>query len=287
MEREIIRYPSVNGIAFVESGIPNAFHQHWHNDAEFILVVKNGCKYKIDGKLYEPKAGDILFVWPRELHELVSIPQNSVVFIQFSSYLIESHSDLSAALHFMSACHLIRQNDNPELAKKIRELFYKIRDARESKNFFAESRCKIIVYEILMLVGEMVLKEKKQSLGTEIFSDRSWDYIRFACGYIAEHSTENVTQSEVAQKTGLSQYYFSKLFNEYTNMSFPSYLASIRIQNAKTLLENKKLSITDCAFESGFQSTTTFNKLFHEQTGCSPREYRKLFSQNKQLPDKS
>lgn len=282
MEREIIKYRRFHGLAFAENDIPKVFPPHWHNEAEFIVVLKNGCKYKIDGNVYEPKAGDLVLVWPRELHELICIPPDGVVFIQFSSYLIESNSDLSAASHFMSDCHLIRQKENPELAKKIRDLIYKIKATREKEIFFAESHCKILVYEILLLVGELVLTERSQSLGPESFSDKSWEYIRFACSYIAEHSRENISQSEVAEKIGLSQYYFSKLFNEYTKMSFPSYLASIRVQNAINLLENERLSITDCAFEAGFQSITTFNKLFHEQTGCSPREYRKLHSQNKE-----
>jgi len=276
IEREIIKYQNFHGLTFVDRDIPTVFPQHWHNEAEFIVILKNGCKYKIDGKLYEPKVGDVVLIWPRELHELIEIPQDSVVFIQFSSYLIESNTDMSAASYFMNDCHLIRHGEKPELAEQIKKIIYKIKATREKKNFFAESRCKNLVYEILLLIGEMILRERSQRMGPESLSDKSWDYIRFACGYIAEHSTENINQAEVAQKIGLSQYYFSKLFNEYTKMSFPSYLATIRVQNAITLLENERLSITDCAYESGFQSTTTFNKIFHEQTGFSPREYRKL-----------
>ncbi len=283
MEREIIKYRRFHGLAFTEKNIPNVFPQHWHNEAEFIVVLKNGCKYKIDGKIYEPKAGDILMVWPRELHELLDIPQDGVIFIQFSSYLIESNSDFLAASQFMYDCHLIKKKDNPELAQKIKDLVYKIKETRAKKIFFAESRGKLLVYEILFLIGEFVLKAQQKNASQGIYLDKFWDYIRFACSYIAEHSTEDISQSEVAEKTGLSQYYFSKLFNEYTKMSFPSYLASIRVQNAINLLENERLSITECAYESGFQSTTTFNKIFHEQTGCSPREYRRLRSQNKEM----
>ena len=59
-------------------------------------------------------------------------------------------------------------------------------------------------------------------------------------------------------------------------MTFPAYLANIRVQNAINLLADNNYTITDCAFMSGFQSTTTFNKLFREVTGCTPREYRKM-----------
>ena len=185
-------------------------------------------------------------------------------------------------MKILNECHIIKSKDNPELTAKIADLIYQIRDMQKNTQYFAETRCKLLVYEILLILGDFILKEYKQSLENENFSDRLWEYIRYACSYIAEHSAENITQAEVAEKTGLSQYYFSKLFNEYTKMSFPSYLAGIRVQNAINLLENESLSVTECAFEAGFQSTTTFNKLFHERTGCTPREYRKMHSQNKQ-----
>ena len=68
----------------------------------------------------------------------------------------------------------------------------------------------------------------------------------------------------------------SPTFREYTQMTFPAYLSEIRVQNAMNLLADPSLSVTDCAFLAGFQSTTTFNKVFRELTGCSPREYRRM-----------
>lgn len=278
MEKEIVKYPRIHGVSYTQEQIPESFHQHWHNAAEFHLILKGGGIYKIDGKTVKSNAGDILLIWPRELHEIVKCPKGSSVFIQFSSYLIESNSDIAAASHFLSECHLLKKSETPELNKKISDLIYKIRDTHDQNKYFAETRCKLLIYEILLAIGDMILKERRESFRDSGYSDKFLDYIRFACSYITEHSSENITQSEVAEKTGLSQFYFSKLFNEYTKMSFPAFLSGIRVQNAINLLENKNLSVTDCAFESGFQSTTTFNKIFHERTGCTPREYRKLYA---------
>lgn len=280
MEQEFIAYPTVRGVAYAERTIPETFPPHWHNDAEFTVILKEGSRYKIGDTVYKPAAGDILLVWPRELHELLHMPKGGAAFIQFTSSLIESNTDLFAASRFLNACHLIQAKKNPSLAKKIAALVLKIRAAREQK-YFVESRSKILASEILVLVGDHVMKEYSQQIAGKIFSDRSWAYIRAACAYIAEHSSEDISQSEVAQKIGLSPYYFSKLFNEYTKTAFPAYLANIRVQRAITLLADPGRSITDCAYEAGFQSTTTFNKLFHELTGTSPREYRKLQSRNK------
>lgn len=282
MEKEIIKYPRIHGVSFTQGGTPSTFPQHWHNAAEFHLIMKDDGVYKIDGITYKPNAGDILLIWPRELHEVVHCNKDGTVFVQFSSYLLESNSDFAAASHFLNDCHLIKKSENQELTEKISNFIYEIRDTHNQKKPFAETRCKLLIYEILLAIGNFVLKERRDNWQDGMLTDKLWEYIRFACSYITEHSSENITQLEVAEKTGLSQFYFSKLFNEYTKMSFPSFLAEIRVQNAITLLENENLSVANCAFESGFQSITTFNKIFHEIIGCSPREYRKMHSHNHQ-----
>ena len=281
-EKEIIKYPRIHGVSFTQGGTPKTFPRHWHNAAEFHLITKDGGIYKIDGVTYKPNAGDVLLIWPRELHEVVHCNKEGTVFVQFSSYLLESNSDFAAASHFLNEYHLLKKTENPELTGNIAERVFKIRDMQDQTHHFSETRCKLLIYEILLEIGEFVLKERRESLKDSGFPDKLLDYIRFACSYITEHSAENITQSQVAEKTGLSQFYFSKLFNEYTKMSFPAYLAGIRVQNAINLLENETLSVTDCAFEAGFQSTTTFNKIFHEIIGCSPREYRKMHAHNHQ-----
>ncbi len=281
MEREIVSYPHIQGVSFTDTDNPERFPPHWHDAAEFTVILKEGCRYKIGENSYLPAPGDILLIWPMELHTIVHVPKDASLFIQFSSRLIESNSDLVAAARFLNDCHLISAQKEPELAKAVKEKILKIGELFNSNPYFSETRCKLLIYEILLMIGEHVMQEQRdmlETLGNRHFSDRSWEYIRMACGYIAEHSAENITQAEVAKRTGLSPYYFSKLFNEYTKTSFPTYLASIRVQNAINLLANDKLSITDCAFAAGFQSTTSFNKLFHEFTGCSPRDYRKMHS---------
>lgn len=280
MEKEIIKYVSVNGVSVVDRKTPSYFPPHWHNDSEFTLILQDNCVYRIKDREYTLSAGDILLIWPRELHEIVSAPTGASLFVQFPSDIIESNLDLVSASKFMSACHLISTKKEPETARKIRDIIYEIQDIYDKKPSFSETKCKILIYDLLLIVGEYVMREQREQIGPSNFSVTSWNYVRSACNYIAEHSTEDISQSEVAGKIGLSPFYFSKLFREYLQTSFPAYLTRIRLQNAITLLTEESLSITDCAYKAGFQSTTTFNKVFLESVGCSPREYRKLHHYN-------
>lgn len=276
LDKEIINYSNIQGITYVDKGIPRYFPSHWHNAAEFTIIFKDKCEYKINDKIYSPEKGDILLVWPRELHEIVHMPENGSLFIQFESRIIESNTDLVSVSRFIKACHIISAKKEPELVTKMTEIIYQIKDIYINKPNFSETKSKMLVYELMILIGEHVMRERRGQIGDDVFSDKSWDYIRTACSYISEHSADDISEADVAAYTGLSPYYFSKLFNEYTQTPFPAYLSSIRVQNAINLLANENLSITECAFMSGFQSTTTFNKLFKELTGCTPREFRKM-----------
>ncbi|MCR4689936.1 MAG: AraC family transcriptional regulator [Lachnospiraceae bacterium] len=277
MNREIIKYPNVHGVSLTKKGTPTSFPSHWHTSAEFVLIRKKGCRYRIGDDIYTPEAGDLLIIWPRELHEILSAPKDGYTLLQCSSAIMESSTDIAAANRFMVKCHHISKAAHPQLAKELADLISNLSEIYKNETYFKETKCRVEIYKILILIGEHVISEQREILGNE-FSDIAWGYIRHACGYLCEHAGEDISQKDVAAEVGLSPFYFSKLFREYTHMSFPAYLADMRVQNAIALLANEKLSITDCAFQSGFQSTTTFNKIFRESTGCTPREYRKMHS---------
>lgn len=274
--KEELNFPYIRDISFTESNAPSYFPPHWHNAAEFSVILKNGCRYRIGDTVYDLNEGDLLFVWPRELHEVMNLPSKGSVFVQFSSSILENNRDLVSASRFLSSFHVIYAKKEPLLAHELKDIIYELKDIYDKNPYFPETKCKLCIYRILLLIGEYVMQEKKDSLSSSSYSEASWEYVRSACSYIADHSTEDISQSHVSKVIGLSPYYFSKLFKEYTQMSFPEYISRIRVQNAVTLLSDNKLSVTDCAFMSGFQSTTTFNKVFRDLIGCTPREFRKL-----------
>ena len=276
LEKETVKFYSMSDISLTEKRIPESYHAHWHDAAEFTLFYKDGAGYRIGNTSYEPEEGDILLVWPRELHTIEHMPQNGGFFIQFSSKIIENNHDLVSASLFMNSLHLISKKQNYGFAEAIRQKMLEIREFFLSDSYFSETRCKRCIYEILLLIGDHVISEKKEAPTDGGYSDASFEYIRSACRYIASHSSEDISESGVAHIMGLSPGYFSKLFKKYTQKTFPMYLSEIRVQNAIHLLTGENLSVTECAFRAGFQSITTFNKVFHDTTGYSPRDYRKL-----------
>ena len=85
---------------------------------------------------------------------------------------------------------------------------------------------------------------------------------------------EDLSLGEVARQVNMSAGYFSELFKKVTGLNFVDYVARLRVEKAKNLLQNPKFRISEAAFEVGFQSLSQFNRTFHRIVGMAPRAYR-------------
>jgi AraC-like DNA-binding protein len=92
--------------------------------------------------------------------------------------------------------------------------------------------------------------------------------------FIQKNQTEDLSLGQVAKAVNASTFYFCKMFKKATGLNFTDYLSRVRIENAKNLLLNPNLRISEIAYEVGFQSLTHFNRVFKRIVGQSPTEYR-------------
>ena len=105
-----------------------------------------------------------------------------------------------------------------------------------------------------------------------------FDRLNNAIDYIDENFANDITLDDAAAFSGFSKFHFSRLFKEYMNCTFYDYLIGRRIKATEILLTRDDLSITDIALQAGFSSISTFNRTFKLKKGCTPGEYRTLFS---------
>ena len=96
-----------------------------------------------------------------------------------------------------------------------------------------------------------------------------------ACSYIrARALVDDVNLAEVARHCCVSEGHLSRIFHHSTGLTFREYLTQVRIERAKTLLIHSGKSVTEIAYDSGFQSLSQFHRVFRKTHGASPGEMR-------------
>lgn len=92
--------------------------------------------------------------------------------------------------------------------------------------------------------------------------------------YIASHITEHLTLQKVADSAGLSRNYACAVFRNELGMTMNEFIMSERISEAKRLLTDRSMQISEIAERLQFCSQSYFTKCFQKVTGKSPNEYR-------------
>ncbi len=92
---------------------------------------------------------------------------------------------------------------------------------------------------------------------------------------IQEFYTEDISLTEFSSRYGISRGHLSSLLKERLGLPFSEYLSAKRIQKAKELLADEKLSLNAIADAVGYHDYFYFIKVFKKITGISPSAYRK------------
>lgn len=94
--------------------------------------------------------------------------------------------------------------------------------------------------------------------------------------YIAKnYQNPELSLSEIRQQIGVSESKISDEIKTKTNLSFKQYLNAIRLEEAKNLLNNSNLSISEIAYQVGYNNVSHFNRVFKQIEDCSPGSFRK------------
>lgn len=91
--------------------------------------------------------------------------------------------------------------------------------------------------------------------------------------YIAAHSDEDISLADLAEVSHFSPWHAFRLFKEYTGFTPADYIRRLRLSWSALRLRDEKKSVTEMAFEMGFQSVDGYQRAFKREFGCNPKEY--------------
>lgn len=104
--------------------------------------------------------------------------------------------------------------------------------------------------------------------------------VREAMAYIHEQYAEPISRSELAAHVGISERHLTHCFRQETGLTPVTYLNRYRIRQARTLLEQGDMNVTEVALAVGFSDSSYFARVFREEVGISPHAYQ----QGERLP---
>ncbi len=131
--------------------------------------------------------------------------------------------------------------------------------------------------ENLMLEKGFKMVESYPDLFEESKVSSNNPMIKEAINYINNNLSRTLSLENIAKYVCLNESYFSALFKEEMEITFSDYLTQVRIKKAKQLLIENKLRVYEIADKVGYHSSKYFIKVFHEQVGVTPNNYRNKF----------
>ncbi|MBO9690824.1 AraC family transcriptional regulator [Chryseobacterium sp.] len=127
-------------------------------------------------------------------------------------------------------------------------------------------------------------KEEKVNIQTQKHSDESAQKLLEFMQKERPYLDEELSLQKLSLLMEVSTHQLSQTINQGLNTNFYRFVNAYRIEEVRKKLrdpEFEKYSILGIAFESGFNSKSTFNKIFKEETGMTPSEFKKSESAKK------
>lgn len=253
-------------VTLYERGLTRTPHIHTH--VELILLLKGSAVAFADGKSYEMDAGDLFLAAPSQIHYY----QNQCEDMVYCLVLFSPHMDstLEALLAgCVPDCPVVKSQFLPISLKR------QLASIARTQALPGETGSLAAKGNLLTLLGNVLPLFRLRQAG----ADEDRDSVKAVLSYCMEHYAQPITLNSVADALHLSKFYISHMFRERMNYSFTRFLHDLRVEHACDVLKQKNVDITDAAFRSGFSSIRSFNRIFLENTGMSPRQYRKLYRQ--------
>ncbi|MCR5622021.1 MAG: AraC family transcriptional regulator [Treponema sp.] len=260
-----------------------SYRPHWHSYGEIILVGPGETNiFMVNQSRYQLEEGDFVLAWPMEMHAIIDADRERSLVIQFSSTFMNSLLDLQRIMHLYRNLHVIRRKAHPELAERLQAMAHRMKDLHFSGGMDRELRCCILFMEFMLAMDQQrdELAPELKQLEQDGCTDDVMRRMILVTDYIKNNLTaDDLSQAAMAKMAGISKDYFSRIFKNVTGMNYSRWLNMIRLEKATELLAQKGMSLTEVAMLSGFQSIPSFNRVFHDEKGMAPGEYRTLLAE--------
>lgn len=252
---------------------------HWHDDLEVGLCLEGQGKFIFSDKVYEVSKGDIFIVNNFEHHIAVSDLKNPAkyLFIFFLPQLIANPGSSTFDFEYLSPfwydpksfCNKIDYSE--EVAGYIAQTLKQILEDWQNKGPAYKHLIAASVRKVLALLVRHYKTTESDFFASHLANQKR---VQPVLDYIRKNYKCNLTLEEVSDILHMSPSRFRHYFKDITNFNFKEYIFYLRISEAKRMLSEIDISISDIAYNVGFSNLNQFYMLFNKYVLTSPAKYR-------------
>ncbi|NBA87323.1 helix-turn-helix domain-containing protein [Emticicia sp. CRIBPO] len=270
----------------VQEDVAPHFYNHLHRHAEVqIMWILKGEGMLVTGNYMQRfQSGEIYLIGPNQAH----------VFKSDSVYFEPGHTHEvhSVSFFFNPDHHFGRILSLPELSQVRKFMDYITNGLQLKEEHYEES---VVLLKKIMAAKESLrvatfieilhyfstLKDWKplSSGGNEqLMSEVEGIRMDQVFQYVVNQYKRQISLSEISDIASLTPQAFCRYFKKHTGKTFVNFLNEVRVNEAcKIIVSGKYNSISDIAYETGFDNVTNFNRVFKKILGQSPREYNRQY----------
>jgi len=259
-----------------------SFNCHWHEEAEFLHVIKGRVIVQVDTKLFEAGPGQTVFINSGEIH--ACYPNDScecLVYAYVVSLDFLSSKNMDTCQSKFISPLVEKQLTLPRvlgtetiLGKRIASLLSEIAYLCENKPRGYELAVKANLY---MIVFHAAASENLET-GVQKCSpldERKMYKLKKALNYVRSNYCSKICIRDIAAEIDMSLEHFCRFFKSIMKKSPVEYINDLRIDTASRLIRDSNRKILEIALEVGFDNLSYFIKVFKKRFKCTPSQFRK------------
>jgi len=262
------------------------FPLHYHDDIELNLILNGkGAKRVIGDHIEEIGDDELVLIGPNLQHawfgDNFADNQITEITIQFHKDFFDEKFLLRNQLRFVRM--MLEKSVRGILfsVQTTKQLIPRIRDLGKKQGFDS-------VLELLSILHDLSISRNYKLLSDISFnnSDKlSYNSRRIdkVMAYSRLNFQKPISLSEVAHLTNMTESAFSRFFKLRTGMTFIDSLIEIRLGHASRKLIETTESISEIAYNCGFNNISNFNRIFKKKKGCTPKELRESYDQGSRV----
>jgi AraC-like DNA-binding protein len=250
-------------------------YEEAHNFWEMCYVEKGEIDLCIDGQTQTLSAGDLAFVAPAATHSYKSAKGNEnrafVVCFECNSKAMKLLGDLPVAAGELTDCisKIVAESQNTFRMNE-KETLEVI-----AAPSFGGQQAVLLQLEYLLIC--LIRRASASKFSEIVFLDDEkfyGDLVQDVMQYFQENVYRKLSLQDLCEKFNYSRSFLCDVFKRETGQSLFACFNRIKVEEAKRLLLETNLSVTEISAKFGFAEPKYFGALFKKETGLAPSQYR-------------